>query len=315
MIDVTTHKWHDPAIQDEPYIEVLRLRDSRDLGWLEVGDAQGIAVFAFHGSPGLGRQFAVYDPAARECGVRLIAVDRPGYGRSSYQSRRLLREWPADVRQLADFIGLERFAVIGHSAGGPHALACARFLPERVLGCGVLSGAASQATSPLTEGMIRTNRMQVAVYRHWPQSWDAMAAAVWKVTSPLLNPVLGYGRRHPEQGLERMLRMMPPRDVEVMSRPEVRRELLSEVQDFDSRVVRTSVQDMAIVFRDWGFSIEDIEVPVHFWHGDSDRNVPISHAYYQAEDIPCATVHDCPGEGHWLLVDHMPEVLRTVTNA
>lgn len=300
-------------MQPSPDIRVLQLEDERDLAWIEIGDPKGKAVFAFHGSPGLGNQFARYDATAAQCGVRLIALDRPGYGRSSYHPKRRLSDWPADVRQLADHLGVERFAVIGHSAGGPHALACARFLSDRLLGCGVLSGPASQAKTPMTEGMMTTNRMQVAVYRHWSPSFDALAVGLWWLTKPLVEPALRYGRRNPEAGLEQMLKMMPACDVAVMSRPDVRQELLAETTAFSSSILRTSVQDMAIAFRDWGFSLEDISMPVHIWQGELDRNVPLSHAHHQASSIPHAVLHVCPDEGHWLLVDHMTEILLAVT--
>lgn len=292
---------------------VLQLEDGRRLAWIEIGDPKGLPVLAFHGSPGVGTLFTLFHAVATQCGVRLIAPDRPGYGSSSFQPKRRLRDWPSDVRQLASHLGAERFAVIGHSAGGPHALACARFLPERVLGCGILSGVASQAETRMTEGMMTINRIQVAVYRHWRPSFDAVAAGLWWLTKPIAEPALMYGRRHPDRGLDRMLTMMPVPDVAVMSRPDVRAELLAEAAGFTSAVLRTSVQDMAIGFRDWGFRLEDISLPVHFWHGELDRNVPVSHAYYQARSIPGAALHLCTDEGHWLLADHMAEILDTVT--
>ena len=69
---------------------------------------------------------------------------------------------------------------------------------------------------------------------------------------------------------------------------------------------------MAICIRDWGFELQDIEMPIHIWRGDRDRNVPVAHAQTQESVIPSATLHLCSGEGHWLLVDHMAEVLSVV---
>jgi len=110
-----------------------------------------------------------------------------------------------------------------------------------------------------------------------------------------------------------MQRMLPACDAAVVSRPELRPTMLAGVTAFTNAVLRTSVQDMAIGIRDWGFDLQDIEVSVQIWHGDLDRNIPISHAHRQADTIPAATLHACPGEGHWLLVDHMPEILLKVT--
>jgi pimeloyl-ACP methyl ester carboxylesterase len=106
--------------------------------------------------------------------------------------------------------------------------------------------------------------------------------------------------------------MLPPCDQAVVFRPEVLPGLQEEVATFNNAVVRTSVQDMAIGIRDWGFRLQDIVVPVHIWHGTDDRNIPVVHAHRLAQNIPGATLHLCPREGHWLLVDHMSEVFQVV---
>ena len=267
-------------------------------------------MFAFHGSPGRSFEFAVYDRTARDCGVRLIAIDRPGYGHSSYRSRRRLADFPGDVAQLADHLQVRAFGVFGHSAGGPHALACARFLPHRVTTCSVVGGIAPTGDPRLTEGMMVSNQILWSICWHWPRSLDPLAAALGMLVSPFVGVALRFGRQHPDTGLDRFNRMLPECDVEVMARPEIRAELMAEAGEFTLAVARTSVQDMAACIRDWGFRPEDIEVPVHIWQGDLDRNVPLAHGELLAKVIPNATLHECPGEGHWLVVDHMAEILR-----
>jgi pimeloyl-ACP methyl ester carboxylesterase len=73
-----------------------------------------------------------------------------------------------------------------------------------------------------------------------------------------------------------------------------------------------AAQDFFLIAHDWGFRLEDIAVPVHIWHGDADRNVPVSHGRLQAQRIPDAQWHECPDEGHMLVVEHLEEILRTV---
>lgn len=291
----------------------IQLDDRRDLAWIEVGDPSGTPVIALHGSPGRGMDFAVYHATASKCGVRLIGVDRPGYGHSAYQPRRSLSDWPGDVSQLADHLGLARFGVIGHSAGGPHALACARYLSARLLGCGVLSGLAPQAHTPITQGMLLSNRIQTALYRRWPSSLDGVAVCMGILAFPLVAPMLRHGRRHPEREVDRIMRqMLPECDAAVVARPEIHATLVADATRFDYVTLRTSIQDMAACIRDWGFELQDIEMPIHLWHGDLDRNVPVAHAQIQKSALPSASLHLCAGEGHWLLVDHMAEVLSVV---
>jgi pimeloyl-ACP methyl ester carboxylesterase len=74
-----------------------------------------------------------------------------------------------------------------------------------------------------------------------------------------------------------------------------------------------AAQDFALFASDWGFRLDDITVPVDIWHGDDDRNVPMSHGRLQAEQIPEARLHECPGEGHLLVIDRLEEILRTVS--
>src|SRR6478672_10796406 len=107
----------------------LRLADSRQLAWYEYGDAAGSPCIYTTGTPASGLAGGTYDKAAAEAGVRWISVDKPGYGHSDLQPGRTLLDWPADVRALADHLGLERFAVAGESGGGPFALALAYALP------------------------------------------------------------------------------------------------------------------------------------------------------------------------------------------
>ena len=73
-----------------------------------------------------------------------------------------------------------------------------------------------------------------------------------------------------------------------------------------------AAQDFALFCTDWGFRLDDIDVPVDLWHGDDDRNVPVSHGRLQAERIPGARFHLCPGQGHMLVIDRLEEILRTV---
>src|SRR4030042_1974723 len=116
------------------------LWDGRHLAYAEYGDPRGKPVFLFHGIPGSRIFRPPPDDLTAANGVRLITVDRPGYGGSDFQPGRRILEWPADVCALADVLGLERFAVCGHSAGGPYVLACAAFIPQRLTAAGVISG-------------------------------------------------------------------------------------------------------------------------------------------------------------------------------
>src|SRR5690606_28847831 len=117
----------------------LILRDGRALHFMEFGRPDGVPAFGFHGTPGSRFMFRLADPAASRLGLRLIAPERPGFGLSSFQKRRKLSDWASDMRELADALGIDRFAVAGVSGGGPYAAACAALMPERVLAAALVS--------------------------------------------------------------------------------------------------------------------------------------------------------------------------------
>jgi pimeloyl-ACP methyl ester carboxylesterase len=124
-----------------PFENRIRLGDGRTLGIVECGDPGGIPVLYFHGFPGSRLEVHLADRSAARLNVRLIGIDRPGYGISDFKPGRILIDWPDDVTELADQFGLGRFGVMGISGGGPYAAACAHNIPNRLtavgIGCGL----------------------------------------------------------------------------------------------------------------------------------------------------------------------------------
>lgn len=281
---------------------VMVLPDSRELAWLEVGDPKGPAVFVFHGTPGSRLQVSFDEEPINAAGVRFIAVDRPGYGHSSYQRGRRLVDWVSDVSCLADHLNIDRFSVIGISGGGPHAAVCARFLADRVLGAGIVSGVGPLAVPGTEDGMMGFNKLIVRLARR---------------SQYLIYPPFAFSasvfRRWPEMALRAGSGQLPSSDMEVLSRPKVKSAFIEDYRRFSSTSPLAAAQDFALFACDWGFRLEDITVAVNIWHGDEDRNVPFSHGRLQAERIPGARMHECPGEGHMLVVDHLEEILRIVS--
>ena len=115
-----------------PRILTLALPDGRTLEAVDEGDPNGTLLIFHHGSPGAAVSFEPFDRAAAERGIRLVTVSRAGFGDSSRLEGRSVASAAADAAALADHLGAERFVTIGWSGGGPHALACAALLPQRV---------------------------------------------------------------------------------------------------------------------------------------------------------------------------------------
>jgi len=287
---------------DDSHVTVLP--DGRDLGWLELGDASGMPLFVFHGTPGSRLHMTTADSPARAAGVRLVCPDRPGYGLSTFQPGRRLVDWPGDVGHLADHLGIDRFAVMGISGGGPHSAVCAALLGGRVTSAAIVSGVGPLADPASAEGMVRSNQVLTALSRRRSRAlnvvFDLQAAAA---------------RRWPSRAIDFLTKQLPPADVAILSRPEVRAMFELDVARSSRTAGRAAAQDFELFAAEWGFDLGAIEVPVHIWQGDADVNVPPRHARLLHEAIPGSVLHEFPGEGHFLVFDHVEEIAASLRAA
>jgi pimeloyl-ACP methyl ester carboxylesterase len=281
---------------------VLRLRDGRMLGYAEYGDSTGTPVFSFHGFPGSRVESRFARDAALQRGIRVIAPDRPGLGLSTYQPRRTILGWPDDVVELADALGIERFAVMGVSGGGPYAAVCAHKIPQRLTGVAIVSGVGPLHRLGATEGMLRTNRIMFGAQRRFPPLGRAI---IW-----LAGIVL---KRYGTKGMDRMARALPEADQRIMARPDVRDLFAEDASEAFRSGARGPALENSLFTRPWGFRLEDIAMPVHLWQGGDDRNVPVAHGRYQASALPNCTEHFYAGEGHLLVFERIDEILDAIT--
>jgi pimeloyl-ACP methyl ester carboxylesterase len=287
-----------------PWVEVstartIRLRDGRRLGYAEWGDPGGRPLLYFHGWPGSRVEGRLGDEAAKAKGVGMIALDRPGMGLSDYQPRRTLVDWPDDVIQVAAALGLDRFAVLGISGGGPYAAACAWKLSEQLTGAGIVSGLAPLDVPGVIAGMGRQNRLafqlvgRLAVLRRVLMAKSAVSV-----------------RRHPDRVLESGV--AAPVDGQYLARPDVRTILAESLFEAFRTGSRGPAWELALYSRPWGFRLEDIGAPVHLWHGEQDANHPVAMGRHLATVIPECQASFYPGEGHLHFIDRLPEILAAV---
>jgi pimeloyl-ACP methyl ester carboxylesterase len=276
----------------------LTLSDGRTLAYAEYGDLRGKPVFFFHGMPG-SRLFRPPDNITEKAGVRLITTDRPGYGRSTFQPGRRFLDWPDDIVQLADHLGIQKFCVAGHSGSGPYVAACAYALPERVTAAAVLSGAGPVDAPDITRGMTTMNKLGVLVGRFIP--WPFWQALVW----------VFYHRRaeNPSREFKRGDGKRPPADEQQFQKPEVREACtISELEAFRPGL-QGLVWEARLLTRPWGFPLQDIRVPYHLWHGTEDDQAPLAMARHVAGKIPGSKITVCENEAHMLLFPHWEEIL------
>src|SRR5206468_3620647 len=142
---------------------VIRLEDGRHLAWYEAGDPRGMPCLYSPGTPVSGLGGLVYDRPARRAGLRLISVDRPGYGHSDFLPKRRLLDYPSDIEALAEHLRLERFASVGESGGAAFALALARTIPGLLTTTTVLSGMGPAVPRTAGRKMKAENRLMLRV--------------------------------------------------------------------------------------------------------------------------------------------------------
>jgi pimeloyl-ACP methyl ester carboxylesterase len=276
----------------------ILLSDGRTLAYAGYGDSHGKPVLFFHGTPG-SRFFRPPDEITSKHGVYLICVDRPGYGCSTFQPGRRILDWTGDIVQLADSLGVDKFYVSGHSGGGPYTLACAYALPELVRAASVLCGAGPSDAPGIHEGMSPTNKFGLRVGRFLP--WPLWQVLVWfifhrRAANPAAELARGNGHR-------------PCADDELLRISEVREACVqSELEAFRPGM-RGLAWDTLLLTRPWGFTLENIRVPVFLWHGSEDDQATPGMARYMSETIPGCKPTSCEGEAHLLLFPHWDEIL------
>jgi len=281
----------------------LRLKDGRHLGYAEQGDPQGTPVLLFHGLPG-SRLFRHPDDAvARELGARVISVDRPGYGLSDFKLGRKPLDWPSDVTELADGLGLERFAICGVSAGGAYAAACAAKLAHRVTRLGLVSSVAPFNAPDAVAGMDEERKRLIGLVQWVP----------WPVLQAYLSRGVRSMRRDEQTYFQRVLAGFPECDRQVVSAdPAITDVVRADWLQAFRHGARAYAADIALTLRPWGFALSEVQAPTWVWHGDADTMVPPSMAQHLARALPHAHVTWFKGEGHTLVFTHWREIIHTL---
>ena len=273
----------------EPQRRLVRLDDGRDLDVIVGGADAASALLLINGSP---TGVAAWEPevaGATRHGLRFVTYGRPGYADSTRLIGRSVADAARDVRGLAMDLGIDRLYVLGWSGGGPHALACAALLPDLVAGAATVGGVAPFDAEGLDwfQGMAPENREEFGAMVAGP----AELAAFLERFAADLRDVTGAGVA------DSLGELVPPVD---------RAALTGGYADHIAALFRDSVRtgiwgwydDDYAFFRDWGFDLASIRLPVTIWQGTEDAMVPFAHGRWLADHLPAARPRLLEGEGH-----------------
>jgi pimeloyl-ACP methyl ester carboxylesterase len=275
----------------------ITLPDGRGLGYAEFGPAEGPPVLYFHGWPSSRLEPAILVTA----GIRIISVDRPGYGISDAvtgRRPRKLADWPRDIGCLLKTLGIGRFALFGMSGGAPYAAAVAAAMPDRVAGLALVAGLGPPESAGMRQGRAGL--------------------------------LLGFGRarlsRHIVFNAARRALLDEQNETRLLA---IRRRFVSRLQrdntTFDGefgrrmmacwreglrRGIEGAASDARIYGEPWPFDVASIKVPLDIWHGEEDHIVPCAVGRAYAAALPRAQTFFMPGEGHVSLVTtHLDDIL------
>ena len=276
--------------------DALTLPDRRTLGYARYGDPGGTPVVYHHGGLSCRLDAAFADARCRERGVMLIAPDRPGTGTSSRRPGMRIADVADDTVALVDALGLERVALLGWSAGGPYALACAHRLGGRVRAVATVGGAGPLNTAELVCGLgLDADRVLFTLARAAPLlARVPLTLALAMPREVLASRVMGAFDSAADRAAAAALGVD---------------ELVGWFREAARQGTAGIVDDYRALTCPWGFALEEVHAPVILWQGAEDRVVPLEETRRLDARLPASEVRIVPQAGHLLLREHLDAVL------
>ena len=271
----------------------LTLPDGRQLDVFVEGRPKDMPLLYFHGTPSSGVPSAGMVSAITDRGLRYVAWSRPGYGDSTRKAGRSIADVADDAAAVLDWLGAERAYPFGWSGGGPHAMAVAARLPERIVAAATMGGVAPYPAEGIDwfEGMGPENIEEFGASLEGPEALIAFKERAW----PQWRDITGAEVADAFGGL-----------IDDVDRGSLTGDFAEDVAASSREGLRNGYwgwfdDDMAFN-RPWGFELADIRVPVHIWQGGHDKMVPYAHGQWLAANCGSACPHLYPEHGHLTLV-------------
>lgn len=268
------------------------LSDGRNLGYHEYGELNGFPVFAFHGLPGSRIWFEEDDETCSSLGVRLLTVDRPGFGNSDQKKNRAFLDFSDDIHELANSLGLTKYSVFGVSGGGVYSAALAYKYPESIHKCGLISTVNQFEKGVPPKDMASENRTVFTLSKRFP----------WLMKF-LLNQQKKLIEQQPKRYVASIMantKHLCEADRVIMEKKENAEFLVMHMGEAFKNGVAGTVIEAKLFTQHWGFEASEIKVPVELWHGTEDTLSPINPVKKLGSEIPNCNQNFVKGKGHFL---------------
>jgi len=278
---------------------IQKLKDGRNLAYAEYGDINGIPVFYAHGGPGSHLEGQFFHEAAIKYGFRFIATDRPGMGNSTYLENRTLLDYPSDISELADTLDIDKFGVMGWSAGGAHTTVCGYAIPERLIFNFSFAGYTNFAELPEAEKYLKSKMDQISV------GLSKTHPKLFKMFFDLM----GFSEKHlPKSYFKALMKEVTETDQEIAKNEEFHKLFMEDQTEAFKQGSKGVTTDAAVHYVDWGFRLKDIPIKLNVFHGTDDTMVPFEYGKHIAKNVPNCILHTIKGEGHLFPYKHLDEI-------
>ena len=284
---------------EDGHSRLVRLPSGRRFCVAEFGDPSGIPVLAFHGAPACRLMFDVTDGVARSLGLRIVAFDRPGYGHSPLDYGASLATRTEAFVELANELGLDRFAVLGVSGGGPYAASMAARLPHRVMALALISPLGpladiqhrgnSHSTNGGKNGAARSSADVHLSFGHRAFFLD-LPHHSWLLRINAEIAMRSF-RAAPRFFAHTFAHLLPEADRRVVALPEVERSIVEMTLEATRAGIGGGIADLEIYAAPWGLDFDSIAAPTQIWQGLDDLIVPVAGALELGNLIVDSRVH------------------------
>jgi pimeloyl-ACP methyl ester carboxylesterase len=296
--------------------QTCKLADGRTLSYAEFGDPQGYPLMIFHGYPGCRLEAWSLHSMFQRKHIRLISPDRPGFGRSTFLAGRRMIDYPSDIRELADHLGLDRFAIMGYSGGGPYAVACAKDIPaNRLSAVGLLASAGPWAIDGDSERKKELMKDERFATKFWagavknaPRVTDLVTrliigSAKWLFSQKWFVSRLDTNLRKSEEKAGKKLE----EDYKDGLGPGERLALV--LKETFHQGSCAMMQEATLLFSSWGFDVSQVNYDkIQLWHGTRDIHAPLGQIQYAVDRLPHCELKTFDVD-HCGILNKMEEVL------
>lgn len=279
--------------------QILQLPDGRMLAWAEAGDLDGRPLLRSPGTPGSRLSLRVDEAPWLDRRLRVINTERPGYGASSPHPAGTFAGHADDLAHLLDHLEIERLPAVGGSGGAPYVLALASRHPDRVQAATVVVGAAPVEAAEV-EMMISVNA----------EAHRLASAGDRDGLSALLAPIREAMLEDPLASIRAQMETAPPEDHAIMGEPLWQEGFARGVREAFRPGLDGWVDESMLLVNGWSaLRVEDVRASLTWWHGDSDRNSPLSAVRRLVSRIPAARLEVWPEAGHLTAYREEPRIL------